>query len=125
MPGGACGAQQPARPGSGPRRRGRGWGQRLVVLEDALLQLAKLRARLDAELLGQPAPAGLHGGQSVRLPTGTVERHHQVSHDALAGGMVARQLLQFRDQFWSQADGQVRFDPPLERRQPPLLELVS
>jgi hypothetical protein len=34
-------------------------------------------------------------------------------------------MLKFRDQFWSQAEGQIRFDPSLERRQPLPLELVS
>jgi hypothetical protein len=95
------------------------------MLEDALFQPAQLRPRLQPELLGQMAPARMQRGQSVRLTARTVQRHHEVGHQALACGMVVCQALKFRDQFWSETDGQVRFGTPLQSGHAPFVQPVA
>jgi hypothetical protein len=71
------------------------------------------------------ASARLHNGQGVRLSASTVKRHHEVGHQALARRVVARQALQFRDQFGALPGSQVRFGASFQRRQAPLSKLVA
>ena len=42
------------------------WREARVVLEDLALQFTKLRTRLEPELVREPSPAGLVGGESIR-----------------------------------------------------------
>src|SRR3712207_6920300 len=55
-------------------RAGRGNVESGVLLEDALVQLAQLAARLDAELLDERRARRAIGLERVRLPAGAVDR---------------------------------------------------
>jgi hypothetical protein len=49
-----------------------------IVGEDRLLELAQLGARLEAELVCQEGPAGSVRVEGVRLPSGAIQRQHQL-----------------------------------------------
>ena len=53
------------------------WREARVVLEDLALQFTKLRTRLEPELFREPSPAGLVGGERLRLAPRSVESKHQ------------------------------------------------
>ena len=53
------------------------WREARVVLEDLALQFTKLRTRLEPELFREPSPAGLVGGERLRLAPRSVEGKHQ------------------------------------------------
>ena len=58
--------------------------QRLVLLEDRLLQTLERRARLDAELVHEGTPRPLIRVERLRLPAGPVESEHQLSAQAFS-----------------------------------------
>ena len=58
--------------------------ERLVLAEDRGLELAQLRAGVDAELLDQRLARGAVGGERVGLPARAVEREHELRARALA-----------------------------------------
>jgi hypothetical protein len=55
-----------------------------VVFEDLALQLAKLRTGLEPELFREPSPAGLIGGERLRVAPCSIEHKHQEPERALA-----------------------------------------
>src|SRR5262249_24648008 len=65
----------PPRPSRG-RRRDRA-SERRILLENASFQCAQLGARLEPELLREPAPERLIGGKRIRLPTAAIKAEHQ------------------------------------------------
>ena len=88
--------------------------QRLVLLEDRLLQTLKRRARLDPELVHERAPRPLICVECLRLATGPVEREHQLSAQALSKGVLGDKRLQLGDQLAMEAEREVGFDPLLD-----------
>jgi hypothetical protein len=68
----------------------RGGGDPRVVSENRLLQPAKLRPRLEAELVGEHAPGLLKRLQRIRLTTAAVERQHQLAPQPLPERVVCQ-----------------------------------
>ena len=58
--------------------------QRRVLTEDRRLQPAQLRARIQAELVGEHPPGVAEGTQRVRLTARAVQGQHQLAPQALA-----------------------------------------
>ena len=56
----------------------------VVLAEDRGLELAELRAGIDAELLDERLARGAVGGERVGLPARAVEREHELRARALA-----------------------------------------
>src|SRR5581483_546739 len=67
---------------------GRRGGDGRIVREDRLLQPAKLRARLETELVVEHAPRLLERVERVRLTAAAVERQHQLAPQPLPEGIV-------------------------------------
>jgi len=57
--------------------------ERRVLAEDRLLELLKLRPRLEAEIVAERAADTPEGRERVRLPAAPVEREHQLSVETL------------------------------------------
>ena len=72
--------------------------QRLVVVEDALLQLTQLRPRREAELVGQHRARPPVGVQRIGLATGPVQRRHQHHPQVLVERMGADGGLEIAEQ---------------------------
>ena len=67
------------------RLRGRdGSGEGGIVLEDRLLELTQLVARIEPKILGEQSPPALIHLESVGLPPGAVEGEHQLRSAPLA-----------------------------------------
>ena len=84
------------------RRRGRdvlarGRGERRVVGEDRLLEVAQLGPGLEPQLV-QRRPGVLEGGERVGVPAGAVEREHLLAAQALAQGMLGDERLELADE---------------------------
>ena len=104
-----------SRVGRGDRRRALPRElERLVLLEDRLLQTLKRRARLDAELVHEHAPRPPIRVECLRLATGPVEREHQLSAQAFSKRVLGEKCLQFGDQLAMAAEREVGFDPLLD-----------
>ena len=86
------------------------------------MQLPKLCARLNPELVHEDLARPPVGVERVRLAAAAVEREHQLSVQALAPRVLARELSELADQFSVVAGGEVGLDPQLDRAEPLLLE---
>ncbi len=96
--------------------------QRLVLAEDRGLELAELRAGVDAELLDERLARAAVGGERVRLPAGAVEREHQLRARPLAQGLRRDERLELRDELRMAPEREIGVDPLLERDRAELLE---
>jgi hypothetical protein len=92
------------------------------LAEHLLLQLLQLGPRFDAELVDEPAPQPTVGGEGVGLPSGAVERQHQLRPQPLPEGVLGGELLQLGHHLGVAAEGQVGVDPSLSGGQAQLLE---
>ena len=96
--------------------------ERLVMVEDRLLERAKLLTRLDPELLVERAADILVGGESVCLTAAAVEREHLVGAQPLLQRVAGDEQLQLRDEIGLAADSEIGVDPLLEQREVQLLQ---
>jgi hypothetical protein len=96
--------------------------KRRILAEHLALQHAQRRRGLDAQLLHQLSPRRLVDLERLHLPTGPVEREHQLGTQLLPQRMLARQLFELCNQRTVQAERQICLDPPLECSQTQLLK---
>ena len=104
-----------------PSRRGRAIELR-VLAQDRALESLQLGPRLEAELVREPPAALAIGLERIRLPSGAVEREHQLPPHALARGVLVDQRFELGHQRRVTAQGQLGIDAVLERGQPEILE---
>jgi hypothetical protein len=90
--------------------------------EDRPLELAELRARLDAELLDERLPHSSIGSESVRLAARAVEGEHELRAEALPEGRRGDKFLEFRNHLCALAKLQVCLEPFLLGQQAQLLQ---
>ena len=86
------------------------------------MQVGQPGAGLDAELVDEHRAGVAVGAERVRLAAGPVEGRHQETAGALAERMLGDQLLELAHDVGMAPEGEVRFDPPLERQHAELLE---
>ena len=79
-------------------------------------------AGLDPELLAERPPSAPVRLERLCLTTASVESEHQLGAQALAVGMRGNEGLELGDERVLAAEGEVRFDPRLERCQSELLQ---
>lgn len=118
--GGQLGRADRCRGGLG--RRGRGFREARVGLEDALLEFLQARARVHAELVGeQAARVGVHG-EGLRLAAGAIQREHQQLAQELPEGVRRREGGELGDRLRVAALFQVHVEAGFEELQAPLLQ---
>jgi Protein kinase domain len=93
-----------------------------VLVEDRLLELVEGGARLDAQLLHQQTPRLPVDLERLRLPSGAVQREHELRPRPLAERMLADEGLELRDELGGAPECEVSVDASLERDEPQLLE---
>ena len=96
--------------------------QRVVLPQNRGLELAKLRAGIDAELVDEGLPRRAVRRKRVRLPPRAVERKHELGPWALAERLCADERLELRDELAMTTQGEVGVDALLEDDRPQLLE---
>ena len=94
-----------------------------MVHEDLVVNLAQLRPRVDAQIVGEHAPGRLVQVQRVGLPTIGVEGAHQLRTQPLAKPILRDQGFQLDQDGGMLPAKEVGLDPVLRRRQPPLREV--
>jgi hypothetical protein len=92
------------------------------VGEDRLLECLQLRPRLEAELRDKRLARRRIGVESLRLPTGAVEGHHELSTQPLAQRERLDERGDLPDELRVSAAAEIGVDPGLERRGPLVLE---
>ena len=97
-------------------------GQFGVLVEDRPLELLKGRARLDAQLVDEQTPRLPIDLERLRLPSGAVERQHELRAKPLAERMLADERLELCDELSVAPECEVGVDAPLERDEPEFLE---
>ena len=93
-----------------PARLADGQGERGVLRQHRALELAQALARLDAELLDQPAAGVLVGLERLGLAVGAVEREHQLRAQVLPERVLLDQGLERRDHLGVAAERELRLD---------------
>ena len=84
-----------------------------VLAQDGLVQLAQVAARLDAELLDEPAPGRLVDIQRVGLAATAVEGEHELAAQALLQRVLGREGFQLADQLGVLAEREIGLDRAL------------
>ena len=93
-----------------------------VLAEYPSVKLLQLLARLDAQLLVERPPRLTVRRQCFRLPSGAVEREHELGAQVLAERMLGDQHLELRDQLAGAAEGKVGVEAVLHRLEPQLVQ---
>jgi len=96
--------------------------QTRVPTQDRLVQRAQLRARVQAELVAQPAAELLVGGQGLALAARAVERAQVCRAQTLSPRVRGHEVGQLACDEGALAERQPRLGEVLQRRQPLLLE---
>jgi hypothetical protein len=110
-----------ARLGPGRSRRRRediGGGELRVLVEDPALELTKRAAGLDAELVDEHASCVAEGRERLGLPTGPIQRNHQLPTQTLAVRMLDDQALELGKRLRVPTELEVRLDSLLEGGEP-------
>ena len=94
----------------------------VVLAEDRGLELAELRAGIDAELLDEGLARGAVGGERVRLAARAVEREHELRARALAQRLGLDERLELGDELGVTAEREVGVDALLDDDGSQLLE---
>ena len=81
-----------------------------VLVQDRVLQGAELVARLDAELVGEPASRLAVRVERVGLAPAAVESEHELACEPLVRRMLGHQAPQLPDELDVAAGGEVRID---------------
>ena len=86
------------------------------------MQAGQLRPRIDAELIGQPAPEPVVAEQRVALPIGQVQRDHQLTHQLLVPGVLGDQFGQLAENGAGPAHLDLQFQPANPHAGTPLVQ---
>lgn len=90
--------------------------------EDRPLQTLQSLPRLEAELLGEEAPARLVDLERLRLASRAVEGEHQLAAQAFSERMLVHEHFQLANEVGVPADGEIGVDPVLKTGQAELLQ---
>ena len=102
------------------------WGRELgVVVQDLPLETLECGAGIDAELADEPCAGLLEGLKGVCLPSGAIEREHQLSAHSLAKRVIDDEALELGDDLRVSPQLELRFDLLLHHREPELVEAQS
>jgi hypothetical protein len=93
-----------------------------IVLEDRSFKCAQAGSGLDPKLLGQHRARIPVCLERVRLPSGSIQRNHQLASQPLAEGMRPDQLLDFGNHFGISPECQIGLNALLERDYPELFK---
>src|SRR5689334_13935785 len=93
--------------------------------EDPALELAQGSCGLDPELVHQEFAPPAIDGEGISLPSGPVERHHQLSSKSLAKRMLCDELLQLRHELRVTAERELCVEAPFDRPQTNLVESLD
>ena len=96
-----------------------------VLAQDAGVQVAERRARLDGQFVGQDRAQVTVGAQRVGLPAGPVQGEHPQRPEPFAQRVGRGQRLEFRDRVAELAAFQQRLGPRFERGEPQFLEAAG
>ncbi len=96
--------------------------ERRILLEDAAMQLAKLRAWLQPELVVHPPPKLGVVVERVGLATGAIEGQHREALYAFPQGLISCHRERIGKHLVVPAELQRRIEPRLQGNQPKLLE---
>jgi hypothetical protein len=92
------------------------------VAKDRSLQLPQTGPRLEPELLAERSPSAPIRFERLRLAAASVESEHQLGAETFAVGVRGNEGFELGDERVLAAEGEVCFDPGLERRQSELFE---
>jgi hypothetical protein len=90
-----------------------------------MLELPEHRAGLDPELVDERPSCLVVCGERISLPTGAVERQHQLRTQVLTERVLGDQLLELGDEIVLAPECEVSLDARLERDESQLLEPVD
>jgi hypothetical protein len=110
--------------GHGSPRGERDGGLLVVGVQYLLVEQAKLGARIDAELVGDPAPGLLVDLQRLGLAPCAIQRAHEQGPQLLPERVVGEQPAHLGHHLGVPAAGQVRLSAQLQRLDPRLLQPV-
>ena len=88
--------------------------ERRILFEDRLLELAERAAGLDTEFVDERRTRLLIGLERLRLPSGAVEREHQLGSEAFSERVLADERFQLAHELGVVSGGEVVFDSLLE-----------
>ena len=101
------------------RRRHRKCG---VLAKDRALELTQLLSELEPQLFVEHTPAFAEDGESVGLPSGSVQGEHELCAWALVQRPLGDERLELGDELRSPPEREVGLDPLLQRQAAQLLE---
>ena len=87
-----------------------------------MLESLEFRAGIEPELVDEPCACLLEGLKRVCLPSGLIEREHQLSAHSLAERVIDDEPLELRDDFRVPAELELSLDLLLDRRESELFE---
>ena len=93
-----------------------------VLPQDRRLELAELRARLEAEIIGERAASGLVRTQGVGLASGAVQAQHELCPKTLSVGVLGDECLKLGDERCIAAEREVGVDLLVENVEQQLLQ---
>ena len=99
-----------------------GRSQHGVLLQDAALEALQALARLQSHFLGERQSTLLVDMQRLGLAVRAVEREHELAAEPLAERVPGHERLELADELAAAAEGEIRLDPLLERRELKLVE---
>ena len=99
-------------------RKPRNGAERVVLSQDRLLQLSKLRVGLETELLVEELSERAIGLEGVGMATRAVERHHELSSKPLVERVKSDERLDLPDRLGLASDREHGLEARLERLEP-------
>ncbi len=90
--------------------------QRSILRDDRGLEPAKVRSRVDAQLVGEQRPCPLISAQGFTLPARAVEGEHQLAPTPLAQRCVGHRGFELADDLRSATRREQRIGPVLHQR---------
>ena len=92
------------------------------MLENAPLELAQLRPRLEPELVRKPVPGCLQRSESVRMSPRAIKRKHQLTEQSLPQWMLVDEALELGHEFGAGTHREPRVEQIFARHEPLLLQ---
>jgi hypothetical protein len=92
------------------------------VIQDLSLETLERGAGIDPKLVDEPCAGLLEGLKRVCLPSGALEREHQLSAHSLAERVIDDEALELGDDLRVPAEFELSFDLLLDHRESELFE---